>query len=132
MISVILITLRDMHRKRVSRWLDSLLFGLFGIAGCVIAFLVFISVHEATSPNFILLWLNPLCLIPAIFIWINRCKVIIFSYQIVNFVGLMILLVLAAAGKQVLNLAFYPLIIADAIRAINYIYLNTKQFKCSE
>ena len=132
MISVILITLRDMRRKRVSRWLDSLLFGLFGIAGCVIAFLVFISVHEATSPNFILLWLNPLCLIPAIFIWINRCKVIIFSYQIVNFVGLMILLVLAAAGKQVLNLAFYPLIIADAIRAINYIYLNTKQFKCSE
>ena len=129
---VVLITINDLRRKKVSRWLDASLFGIFGLAGCVITFLVFISVHEATSPNILLLWLNPFCLIPTIFIWINRCKLIIFSYQIVNFVALMTLLVLSAAGTQDLNPAFYPLILADAIRAVTYIYLNINRFKCRE
>lgn len=128
----IIITICDIRRKRISRWFDTALFGIFGIAGCVITFLVFISVHEATSPNILLLWLNPFCFIPPIFIWINRCKVIIFSYQIVNFVALMTLLVLSAAGVQDLNPAFYPLILADATRAITYIYLNINRFKCRE
>ncbi len=126
------LSLRDQRRRRVSRWFDALLFGVFGVAGCLIFFLVFVSVHEATSPNILLLWLNPLCLIPTIFIWINRCKLIIFSYQIVNFVALVVLTCLSVAGVQQLNAAFYPLIAADAIRAINYIYLNFKTIKCRE
>ena len=129
---VIALTIRDIRRKRVTRWFDASFYGIFGLAGSVIAFLVFISIHEATSPNVVLLWLNPLCFIPTIFIWINRCKVIIFSYQIVNFVALIAMLVTAAAGIQVLNIAFYPLIIADAIRACNYIYLNINNVKCCE
>ena len=128
----IILSISNIRRRKLSRWFDTCLFGLFGLAGCVITFLVFISVHEATSPNILLLWLNPFCFIPPIFIWINRCKVIIFSYQIVNFVALMTLLVLAAAGAQDLNLAFYPLILADAIRAATYIYLNFNSIKCRE
>lgn len=118
------ITLRDLHRRRVSRWLDSLLFGVFGLAGLIITFLVFISVHEATSPNILLLWLNPLCFIPCIFIWINRCKIIVFSYQIVNFVALIVLVSMWLAGIQSLNFAFIPFLLCDAIRSANYIYLN--------
>lgn len=129
-IIIVAVTFFDFRRHSESKLLDSLLFGIFGLAGCVVAFLVFISVHEATSPNLILLWLNPLCLIPAIFVWINRCKVIVFSYQIVNFVFLMCLLILAACGVQTLNAAFVPLILADASRAILYIYLNSNIIKC--
>ncbi len=132
LIIAILLTIKDLRRKKITRWFDATLFGIFGLAGCVITFLVFISVHEATSPNILLLWLNPFCLIPTIFIWINRCKLIIFSYQIVNFVALMVLLTLSAFGVQVLNLAFIPLILADAIRAASYIYLNIKSIKCRE
>lgn len=127
-----IISARDIRRHRISRWFDSALFGVFGLAGCVISFLVFISVHEATSPNILLLWLNPLCFIPAFLIWINRCKVIIFSYQIVNFVALMVLLALSIADIQTLNIAFYPLILADAHRAITYIYLYISNNKCHE
>ncbi len=126
---VLAITIHDIRRRRVSRWLDSLLFGLFGVAGLLITFLVFISVHEATSPNILLLWLNPLCFIPCIFIWINRCKVIIFSYQIVNFVALMTLAGLWIAGIQSLNIAIIPLLLSDASRSISYIYLTYKN-KC--
>lgn len=41
-----------------------------GFGGCVIAFLVFVSSHEATSPNILILWLNPLQWIAAIGVWI--------------------------------------------------------------
>ncbi len=129
---IILMTIRDIKAKKVTRWVDAVLFGLFGLAGCLITFLVFISVHEATSPNLLLLWLNPFCFIPTFFIWINRCKFIIFSYQIANFVALIALLALTAFGLQTLNLAFVPLILADAIRALNYIYLNSNNIKCQK
>ena len=130
LISAILLTFRDIRRHKVSRWFDAALYGIFGLAGCLISFLVFISVHEATSPNILLLWLNPLCFIPTIFIWIKRCRLIIFSYQIVNFVALLILIAFSIAGYQSLNTAFYPLILADAIRSTSYIFLNIKSIKC--
>ena len=129
---IVAFTLYDLKYRRQSKLLDALLFGSFGVAGCVVAFLIFISVHEATSPNILLLWLNPLCLIPPIFIWINRYKLIIFSYQIVNFVALLALLILAACGVQTLNPAFIPLILADATRAAYYIYLNNNAIKCQK
>lgn len=132
LVITIMISVRDIRRHRLSRWLDTTLFSIFGLAGCVISFLVFISVHEATSPNILLLWLNPLCFLPAFLIWINRCKVIIFSYQIVNFVALMVLLALSIADVQTLNVAFYPLILADALRAVTYIYLYISNNKCLE
>lgn len=122
----LVLTVRDVHRRRVSRWFDSLLFGAFGLTGCLIAFLVFISVHEATSPNYLLLWLNPFCLIPAIFIWLKKAKAIILSYQIVNFV---VLIFLAAAWPwlpQSGNIAFVPLLLCDMMRSASYIYINLK------
>lgn len=125
-IIVLMVTIRDLKRLSVSRWLDSLLFGAFGLAGCLIAFLVFISVHEATSPNYLLVWLNPFCLIPAIFIWIKKARVIILSYQIVNFV---VLIFLAAAWPllpQSGNMAFVPLLLCDMLRSAGYIYINLK------
>ncbi len=63
------ITVRDIRRRRVSRWFDCAYFAVLGLAGCLLTFLIFISVHEATSPNYLFAWLNPFCLIPAIFIW---------------------------------------------------------------
>lgn len=40
-------------------------FFVMGIVGVLIAFLVFVSTHECTSPNFNLLWVNPLHLVVA-------------------------------------------------------------------
>ena len=128
----IAITVRDLRRRKVTRWFDAALFALFGLAGLLISFLVFISVHEATSPNILLLWLNPFCFIPTVFIWINRCKIVVVSYQIVNFVAVIVLTVLWIAGFQAVNSAFIPLLACDAIRAISYIYLTIKQLRCHE
>lgn len=127
---IALATARDLRCRKVTRWIDAALFAVFGLAGLLITFLVFISVHEATSPNILLLWLNPFCFIPTIFIWINRCRLIIFSYQIVNFVALIILASLWIAGYQAVNYAFIPLVLCDAIRSASYIYLNFKRLRC--
>lgn len=121
---VIIFTTKDIRSKKVSKWIDAVLFGVFGIAGLLLTFLIFISVHEATSPNILLLWLNPLCFIPTVLIWINRLKIIVFSYQIVNFVSLIALVIAWTVGLQSFNIAFIPLVIADFVRAASYIYLN--------
>lgn len=117
-------TARDVRRLRVTRWLDALLFGVYGLAGCVIAFLVFVSSHEATSPNWLLLWLNPLCLIVPIFIWLKKCNIVVFSYQIANFVLLIVLAIPWPFAGQSGNAAFVPLVACDMARALSYIYVT--------
>ncbi len=122
--ATLLIAMRDIRRKKVTRWWDALIFTLQGIGGVVIAYLVFISVHEATSPNWLLLWLNPLCLIVPICIYIKKCKGLVFCYEIVNFVALIILSVVWPFVNQSGNLAFIPLILADALLSGRYIYIH--------
>lgn len=60
------------RRKRILKWVYSLWFGVLGLVGCVIAFLVFVSTHEATSPNILLVLLNPLQLLVAAGVWMGR------------------------------------------------------------
>lgn len=103
---------------------DTLFYLVMGLTGCVIIFLVVISVHEATSPNWLLLWLNPLCFIPIIAVWVKRMEKLLFSYQILNFASLITLLVLFCCGVQSPNAAFIPLIVADGVRALSCIIAN--------
>lgn len=116
---------RDVRRGRVSRWLDTTFYTLLGLTGCLIAFLVFISSHYATTPNYLIVWLNPLCLIPPIFIWIKKCQRVVMWYQIINFAVILILSCAWAWLPQSANAAFWPLIAADAVLAARYIYIYT-------
>ncbi|MCM1028992.1 MAG: DUF4105 domain-containing protein [Pseudoflavonifractor sp.] len=118
----IAITLWDLVKGRLSRGYDVALYTLFGLAGCVIAFLVFISVHEAASPNWLLLWLNPLCLLPLLLIWTYKGRRLLMWWQIINFVAMMGLCVVWIAGAQACNIAFIPLIISDIIRSLFFIF----------
>ena len=118
------IAVRDVRRMKVTRWVDACLFGIYGIAGLVIAFLVFVSEHEATSPNWLLLWLNPFCLIVPAFIYIKSCRKLVKLYGIVNFVALFLLIILWPLTGQSGNVAFIPLILADATLTIRYLYIT--------
>lgn len=117
-------TLRDMHCGKVTKWWDAVLYGAFGMMGLILTFLIFISVHEATSPNWLYLWLNPLCFIVTIGIWVKKLGKLVICYQFINFVLLLALLVIFICGIQQPNAAFYPLIAADMMRSVSYIYLN--------
>lgn len=124
LLAVIAVAARDVKRMKVTRWVDALLFGIYGIAGLLITFLVFISEHEATSPNWLLLWLNPLCLIVPAFIYIKSCRKLVKLYGIVNFVALFLLSILWLWSGQSGNAAFIPLILADAILTVRYLYIT--------
>ncbi len=118
LIIVAAFTYYDVKKGKRSRWLDSVLYGLFTLLGLMLTFLIFVSVHEATSPNWMYLWLNPLNIIGAVGVWLKSMKRIVFWWQIVNFALLFALLIIGITGVQSLNASFYPLILADAIRAI--------------
>ncbi len=122
-------TVHDLRRRRTTRWVDALYFGLLGLTGCIVTFLIFVSVHEATSPNYLFMWLNPLCFVPTIFIWLKNGKNVVISYQFVNFALVMLLCLLWAWLPQSANRAFWPLILADLMRSASYIYINFKNQK---
>ena len=51
----------------------------------------------------------------------------LFCYQIVNFAVLLLLLATWPVLPQSANAAFLPLVLADMLRAANYIYINRKK-----
>ncbi|MBQ4345025.1 MAG: DUF4105 domain-containing protein [Muribaculaceae bacterium] len=118
------ISWRDIKRGKTTRWIDTILFGTFGLLGLLMTFLIFVSVHEATSPNWLYLWLNPLCFIPAIGLWLKKCKRMVLYYYFANFVALFLLAIALVITGQSINIAFVPLILCNLVRSASYIYIN--------
>lgn len=121
---IALATLFDVAREKVTRWIDAVLYGALGLAGCLVAFLVFVSVHEATSPNWVILWAEPLCLLVPVTIWLKKCNRLLMSFHFINFVAIMAYAVIWIAGIQHGNPAFIPLLLCDAMRSSSYIYIS--------
>ena len=118
----LMVTVFDLFTGRLSRGYDVVLYTAFGLAGCIITFLVFFSVHEPASPNWLLLWLNPLCLLPLILIWTNGGRRLLMWWQMINFVALIAMCVVWIAGIQACNSAFIPLILSDGVRSLFFIF----------
>lgn len=125
--AAVLLTVRDIRRRRTTRWFDSALFGVFGLAGILLTYLIFVSVHEATSPNWLYVWLNPLCLVAAIGVWIKRAKSVVICYYFINFVAVLALAIAWYYLPQAGNAAFAPLIAADLLRSACYIFVNRQK-----
>lgn len=123
LVITLVVCLFNINRRRVSRWLHAWLFGIYGMAGCLITFLVFVSEHEATTPNALLLWLNPLCLLVPALIYIRRCHGFLICYYFVNFAALIALWPVMLIMNQSGNLAFIPMVAADAICSATFIHI---------
>ncbi len=110
------------YKKKKDLWLDAALFLVYGLLGCLIFFLAFISEHPCTNPNYNLLWINPLQFIFAILVLFRKLQKTLVYYQILNIV----LLSVAVLGwhfiPQHYNSAFLPLILILIIRSANYIF----------
>ena len=116
-------TVRDIKRKKVCRIFDTILYLHIAVQTLLLTFLIFISTHEATSPNYNYLWLNPLSLLIPVSIWIKKAKVLSISAIIINFVALISYLAIVAAGVQTINTAFYPLVFMVLLRNCSYLYI---------
>ncbi|MDE6463163.1 MAG: DUF4105 domain-containing protein [Muribaculaceae bacterium] len=121
------LSVNDIRHKRTTRWFDTLLYGTFGLAGLILTFLIFVSVHEATSPNWLYVWLNPFCFIAAVLVWIKRAGRVLICYHFINFVAVIALVLAWPWIPQSANAAFVPLVAADLLRSGCYLYIHRKR-----
>ena len=115
---------RDKRRHRPTRWFDVILFGAFGVAGLLLSFLIFFSAHEAVSPNWLYVTVNPLCFLGAFSIFNRKVGKVALCYHWLNLCSIAVLtaIILPATG-QVVNGAIWPLFVAAALRSATNIYI---------
>ena len=118
LVITIFITIKDWRRGKLSRWFDTALFTIAGLSGCLIFFIEFISTHEATMPNYNILWINPLMLLLAILSWFKKAKKTLRLCHMVNIALIATMVVVWLSGLQAPNTAFIPLIAALLLRSI--------------
>jgi hypothetical protein len=126
LILIVVVSTLDWRRRKITPIVDTIFYSIIGLAGCLLTFLIFVSTHEATSPNYLYLWINPLCFIPAIFIWIKAAQKLVKCYQILNFALLLVFVVAWICGVQSFNLAILPILIANFIRSACFLLINRK------
>ena len=121
LVIVLAVTIKERLGKRHYRWLDSVVFGVYGLVGVLVAFLTFVSSHYGTSSNLHIVWLHPLLLLPAIMEWIKRMRPLVAIIHVVN----ALLIVLLATGwywlPQTGNMALVPMAGISLIRSVNYV-----------
>lgn len=120
----LIVTVVGLRRSRLYKGFDTLLFSIAGIMGCIIAFLVFISIHESTSPNWVLAWLNPLALLVPLLIFFRKGRRCLRWYFCLNILLCCSALIVAIGGIQAFNAAFYPIILAGLLRSANFLLLS--------
>lgn len=99
---------------RPMRGFYTVFYGVIAIVGTILTYLAF-SDHYATSPNWLLLWLNPFAIIPAILIWNKRLEPIA---DVILFVRLFPTLILTAIWpwiSQRTAIAVWPWFISDLL-----------------
>lgn len=106
-------------KKRKNLWgIDLTLSLLTGIMGCIIFFLAAFSVHPATNPNWLLLWINPLPLFYGIMLCFRKWRE---SRTALWCRALWLLPLIAGISGFVLKFQFFhpallPLLLAVALR----------------
>ncbi len=118
------------RRQRLMNWLEALSFGIAGVAGCIVAYLVFISIHRAASPNLLLVWLNPLDLLVPALVWSRRTRPIAVAYMIAQAIAIIFVAIFWPFQTQSGNAVFIPLLLTDLLLAFSYaaLYFRNRQF----
>lgn len=101
-------------------------FFILGLVGCLSAFLVFVSVHEATSPNVLILWLNPVQFLFVAGMLSKKLVILARSMAFYNIFVVGILLLSTPFLPQRFNPAFFPLMISTVGLAASYAILSNK------
>ncbi|MDR2774989.1 MAG: DUF4105 domain-containing protein [Tannerella sp.] len=116
-IIIIWLTRLEWRKKTYFGWLDTILFSFAGIAGCILFFLSFFSVHPCMFPNISLLWLHPFHLIGAAFFSVKKFNKPAFWYHFINFAAILGMLIVWIFITQHFNIAFIPLIASLWLRS---------------
>lgn len=117
-------------RKRKGLWgIDLVVFGLAGIAGCIIAFLAMFSLHPAVSANYLLFVFHPgqLIFLPCIIISIRKGRKS--WYLLLNCIVLTLFILLFPLIPQRIDFAIVPLALCLLVRSASNLILTYKKKK---
>lgn len=122
-----IITIWDTKRKYYYKPFDTALFAITGIAGLIVFYMMFFSLHPLVKLNYNLLWLNPLSLLVVVLFYIRRLRVALFFYLILNAVILLAALLAFALSAQSINIAAFPIIVLLLMRSVSWVALTRKK-----
>ncbi|MGC3976955.1 MAG: DUF4105 domain-containing protein [Paludibacteraceae bacterium] len=116
------ITYFEFIKKKNWKIIDSILLIFTGLAGVVVFYLMFFSVHPLIKSNFNILWCNPLNTLVGIILWVKKCRKTVLCFQWLNTVLFLGAFVVFIYSIQHLNVAFVPFILLLFVRSVFWIY----------
>lgn len=115
---LVLVTIRDRKAGRGERrWQDGILFGVVGVAGFVLAFLTFVSLHTVTNGNLNLMWAIPTHVVPAVTLLAGRNPRWLRPYMLVTLALAVLFLVGLPVWPQEIPAPVIPFVIGICARA---------------
>lgn len=111
-------------------WLwDILLFGAQGLAGCIIAFLVFFSIHPTVGSNWLLMILNPLPLLYMPFMIYKAIKGKTDVFHVINTMVLLLFIILMPIVQQKFNVTVLPLALNLLTCSVGHLIIYNRRKK---
>jgi len=118
----LLVSIRDLRRKKLMNWFDVALFAITGLIGLLLTFLWFFTDHKAAAKNFNLLWALPTHLVIIFFLFKNYNWVRVY-FQIIFILSVTLLLIWKILPQE-LNLSLIPIVIALTLRSFCQYWLR--------
>ncbi len=126
LIAVTLCCAWELKRKRYLWGVSALLFGGQGIAGCIVAFLFFFSIHPTVDSNYLVIIFNPIPLLYLPWMIYKACKRKMDYYHWANAWVLTLFIVFWWAIPQKFNPVVLPLTAILLIKSLTYIIICRK------
>jgi hypothetical protein len=124
---VALITAFEWKKRKLLWGVDLALFTLYGVSGCIVAFLVFFSEHPAVSPNYLIVVFHPLHILCLPLIIRQEIKKKRNLYHLLNGVVLTLFILLWGIIPQRIHLAVLPLSLCLWLRSTSNFLLTYKK-----
>lgn len=127
MAAVAAATIYGLKRRRSLWWMDAMLLGTAGVAGCILAFLALFSEHPAVGHNWLLCIFQPLhlLLLPGV---ITRVRAMRRSvYMTIVFAALTLFMLFWGLIPQDLNAAVLPLALCLWMRSASNLVLSYRK-----
>lgn len=106
---------------------DIVLYGLQGLAGCIIAFLFFFSVHPTVGSNWLLILFNPIPLLYLPFMVYKAVKRKKDYYHVENMVYLTLFITILPFCGQEFNLTVLPLALGLLVTSASHVLVWNKK-----
>ncbi|MCQ2607203.1 MAG: DUF4105 domain-containing protein [Bacteroidales bacterium] len=123
-ILILILTTLEFYKKRWFVALDVLLFVVFGILGCVLWFLSFVSIHSFVYPNCNTLWLTPFHLIFALLLFIPSLRKYAEWYLLFASIMAIVYVIISLVVGQFIPKLVYLLLAIMVVRGTRALYFH--------